>query len=76
MLIWVYYERWRLIKYFTGAFLHKIPGKMYPEEIFYTPKLVTDYLKSAIKTVLQIHKVKHKEDIFFTGEVEIEMACQ
>ena len=67
----------RLIKYFTGALLLKIHGKMYHEEIFYTPKLVTDYLKSAIKTVLQIHKVEHKEDIFFfTGEVEIEMACQ
>ena len=55
-----------------------IPGRMYPVEIFYTPKPVTDYLKSAIETVLQIHKAEPEGDIllFLTGEEEIEMACQ
>lgn len=42
----------RFQQYFTGAPLLDIPGRMYPVEIFYTPKPVTDYLKAAIETVM------------------------
>ena len=42
----------RFQQYFTGAPLLDIPGRMYPVEIFYTPKPVTDYLKAAIETIL------------------------
>ncbi len=42
----------RFQQYFTGAPLLDIPGSMYPVEIFYTPKPVTDYLKAAIETIL------------------------
>ena len=54
-----------------------IPGRMYPVEIFYTPKPVTDYLASALETVMKIHKEEPEGDIllFLTGEEEIESAC-
>jgi len=41
----------RFQNYFTGAPLLDVPGRMFPVEIFYTPKPETDYLAAAIKTV-------------------------
>ena len=54
-----------------------IPGRMYPVEIFYTPKPVTDYLASALEIVMKIHKEEPEGDIllFLTGEEEIENLC-
>jgi pre-mRNA-splicing factor ATP-dependent RNA helicase DHX15/PRP43 len=45
----------RFQDYFEGAPLLDIPGRMFPVEIFYTPKPETDYLVAAIRTVMQIH---------------------
>lgn len=68
----------RFQKYFTGAPLLDIPGRMYPVEILYTPKPVQDYLTASIDTVIKIHKEEAEGDIllFLTGEEEIEQACQ
>lgn len=68
----------RFQQYFDGAPLLDIPGRMYPVEIFYTPKPVTDYLASALETVMKIHKEEPEGDIllFLTGEEEIESTCQ
>lgn len=54
-----------------------VPGRMFPVDIFYTDKPVTDYLSSAIETVLKIHQDEAEGDIllFLTGEEEIENAC-
>lgn len=47
---------------------------MFPVEILYTPRPVTDYLSASIDTVVQIHKDEAAGDIllFLTGEEEIE----
>jgi len=67
----------RFQDYFEGAPLLDVPGRMYPVEIFYTPKPESDYLVASIKTVMQIHQHEAPGDIllFLTGEEEIEMAC-
>jgi len=63
-------------KYFDGAPLLNIPGRLHPVEIFYTPEPEKDYLEAAIRTVLQIHASEPAGDIllFLTGEEEIEGA--
>jgi pre-mRNA-splicing factor ATP-dependent RNA helicase DHX15/PRP43 len=65
-------------KYFEGAPMMKVPGRMYPVEIFYTPEPERDYLEAAIRTVVQIHMYEPPGDIlvFLTGEEEIEDACR
>ena len=67
----------RFQKYFSGAPLLDIPGRMFPVEVLYTPRPVTDYLKAAIDTVMTIHENEPEGDIlvFLTGEEEIEQAC-
>lgn len=40
----------RFQKYFEGAPLLDVPGRMYPVEIFYSAKPETDYLNAAIRT--------------------------
>lgn len=45
----------RFQKYFEGAPLLDVPGRMYPVEIFYTNKPESDYLQASIKTVVKIH---------------------
>ena len=42
----------RFQKYFEGAPLLDVPGRMYPVEIFYSSKPETDYLQAAIRTVI------------------------
>jgi len=65
-------------KYFSNAPLMKVPGRMFPVEIFYTPEPERDYLEAAIRTVVQIHLCEPAGDIllFLTGEQEIEDACK
>lgn len=65
-------------KFFEGAPLIKIPGRMHPVDIYYTPEPEKDYLEAAIRTVLQIHATEPPGDIllFLTGEQEIEDACR
>eukprot|EP01029_Cantina_marsupialis_P016210 TRINITY_DN3601_c1_g1_i1.p1 TRINITY_DN3601_c1_g1~~TRINITY_DN3601_c1_g1_i1.p1 ORF type:complete len:722 (+),score=268.55 TRINITY_DN3601_c1_g1_i1:58-2223(+) len=65
-------------KYYSGAPLSKVPGRLHPVEIFYTPEPERDYVEAAIRTVLQIHCSEAPGDIlvFLTGEQEIEEACK
>ncbi|MES1922620.1 hypothetical protein MHBO_004137 [Bonamia ostreae] len=65
-------------QYFDGAPLLKVPGRMHPVELFYTPNPEPDYFEAAIRTVLQIHICEPEGDIllFLTGEREIETACR
>lgn len=67
----------RFQQYFSGAPLIDVPGRMFPVEVMYTPRPVTDYLRASIETVVQIHKDEAPGDIllFLTGEEEIEQAC-
>ena len=64
-------------KYFEGAPLLKVPGRIFPVEIFYTPEPERDYLEASVRTVLQIHECEPPGDIllFLTGNEEIEDAC-
>ena len=68
----------RFQDYFEGAPLLDVPGRMFPVEMFYTPKPESDYLVAAVRTVMQIHTCEAEGDIllFLTGEEEIEQACQ
>lgn len=61
-------------KYFDGAPILNVPGRMHPVEIFYTPDPEQDYLEAALRTVMQIHMTEPSGDIllFLTGEEEIE----
>lgn len=65
-------------QYFDSAPLMKVPGRLHPVEIFYTPEPERDYLEAAIRTVVQIHLCEPEGDIliFLTGEQEIEDACK
>lgn len=65
-------------RYFNGAPLMKVPGRLHPVEIFYTPEPEKDYLEAAIRTCVQIHVAEPAGDIllFLTGEEEIETACE
>jgi len=61
-----------------SAPLLKVPGQMYPVEVFYTQEPEPDYVEAAIRTVLMIHRAEDPGDIlvFLTGEEEIEDACR
>jgi pre-mRNA-splicing factor ATP-dependent RNA helicase DHX15/PRP43 len=63
--------------YFLEAPLMRVPGRLYPVEIFYTQNPERDYLEAAIRTAVQIHSCEPPGDvlIFLTGEEEIEDAC-
>eukprot|EP00461_Guttulinopsis_vulgaris_P003092 UN03093 len=56
----------------------KVPGRLHPVEIFYTPEPEKDYLEAAIRTCVQIHVAEPAGDVllFLTGEEEIEQACE
>ena len=64
--------------YFVDAPLIKVPGRLFPVEIFYTQQPERDYLDAACRTVSQIHQYEGPGDIllFLTGEEEIEEACK
>lgn len=65
-------------EYFDGAPLLSVRGRMFPVEIFYSPKPENDYVEAAVRTVCQIHESEPEGDIlvFLTGEEEIEESCQ
>lgn len=60
--------------YFGDAPLLKVPGRMFPVEIIYSPEPEDDYVKAAIRTAVEIHRTQPPGDIliFLTGEEEIE----
>ena len=64
--------------YFEGSAPIKVPGRLHPVEIFYTPEAERDYVQAALRTVFQIHLNEAPGDIllFLTGEEEIEDACK
>lgn len=64
--------------YFDGAPLLSVPGRIFPVEVLYAPEPVTDYVDSAVKTVLEICRDHPPGDIlvFLTGEEEIEESCR
>ena len=45
----------KFTEYFDHAPLMKVPGRMHPVEVFYTPEPEADYMEAAMRTVLQIH---------------------
>ena len=61
-------------RYFNDAKILYIQGRQYPVQVFYTLTPQTDYLHSAITTVLQLHEESEDGDIlvFLTGREEIE----
>ena len=69
-------------KYFTqdGISINflSIHGRTYPVEIFYTQEPVSDYLRSAIDTVIKIHENLPYGDIlvFLTGQEEVEKVVE
>ena len=58
--------------------LFKVPGRTHPVEVFYTQEPEQDFVESAIRTVLMIHRAEDPGDIllFLTGEEQIEDACR
>lgn len=68
----------RFSGYFFNCNIFSIPGRTFPVEINYTRQQVTDYLDSALMTVLQIHLGEPEGDIllFLTGQEEIDFACE
>ena len=57
-------------KYFDGAPIFMIPGRMFPVDIYYTKAPEADYVDAAVVTCLQIH-VTQKLD----GDVRSGSAC-
>lgn len=65
-------------KFFDNAKVLQIPGSMFPVETFYYSHQVTDYMNTALNTVLNIHMREPDGDIllFLTGQEEIDRACE
>ncbi|OAY52006.1 probable pre-mRNA-splicing factor ATP-dependent RNA helicase DEAH5 [Manihot esculenta] len=64
--------------YFFNCNIFTIPGRSFPVEILYTKQPESDYLDTALTTVLQIHLTEPEGDIllFLTGQEEIDCACE
>jgi len=60
--------------FFPGSSMIKIPGRQFPVQLVYTETSQEDYLDSALKTAMQIHKYADEGDvlIFLPGQDEIE----
>lgn len=64
--------------YFDGAPLLSVPGRMFPVDIFYSPRPEDDYVEAAIRAVIRICHTEPAGDVllFLTGEEEIEESCR
>lgn len=64
--------------YFNECPIFTIPGRTFPVEVLYSREPESDYLDSALVTVMQIHLTEPKGDIllFLTGQEEIDTACE
>jgi ATP-dependent RNA helicase DHX8/PRP22 len=64
--------------YFNECPIFHIPGRTYPVEILYSREPESDYVDSALVTVLQIHITEPAGDIllFLTGRDEIDSSCE
>ena len=65
-------------KYFYSCPIFTIPGRMYPVETLYAKEPETDYMDTALITVMQIHLSEPPGDIllFLTGQEEVDAACE
>ncbi|KAK1867924.1 hypothetical protein I4F81_010421 [Pyropia yezoensis] len=65
-------------EYFTGAPLMKVPGRVFPVSIRYTPRPVDNYVDAAVEQVVKIVADQPPGDVlvFLTGEEEIDEACR
>jgi len=45
-------------KYFEDAPLLDIPGRLHPVEVLYTLEAENDYMEAAIRTTIQVRKLK------------------
>ncbi|KAK6853445.1 ATP-dependent RNA helicase DHX8/PRP22 [Apiospora arundinis] len=68
----------RFSSYFLECPIFTIPGRTFPVEILYSKEPESDYLDSALVTVMQIHLTEPPGDIlvFLTGQEEIDTACE
>lgn len=68
----------KFAKYFNNCPILQIPGRTFPVEILYTKEPETDYLASALDSVMQIHMLEGPGDIlvFLTGKEEIDTSCE
>ncbi|XP_072027781.1 LOW QUALITY PROTEIN: putative pre-mRNA-splicing factor ATP-dependent RNA helicase PRP1 [Amphiura filiformis] len=65
--------------YFDQASLLTVPSHTHPVEIIYTQEPQTDYIKAAVRTVLQIHTSEKGEGdilVFLTSQEEVERVCK
>jgi len=64
--------------HFEGAPLLSLPIRTHPVDIMYTQEMEKDYVKAAIRTVIQIHTTETEGDIllFLPTEDEIDNVCQ
>lgn len=65
-------------EYFAGAPLMKVPGRVFPVAIRYTPRPVDNYVDAAVEQVVKIVAEQPPGDVlvFLTGEEEIDEACR
>ncbi|KAJ2851034.1 DEAH-box ATP-dependent RNA helicase prp22 [Coemansia brasiliensis] len=65
-------------KYFNNCPIFTIPGRTFPVEVLFSREPETDYLDSALMTVMQIHLTEPPGDIllFLTGQEEIDTSCE
>ncbi|KAJ1643873.1 DEAH-box ATP-dependent RNA helicase prp22 [Coemansia erecta] len=65
-------------KYFHDCPIFSIPGRTYPVEVLFSREPETDYLDSALMTVMQIHLTEPPGDIllFLTGQEEVDTSCE
>ncbi|KAJ3359259.1 DEAH-box ATP-dependent RNA helicase prp22, partial [Kappamyces sp. JEL0680] len=68
----------RFSSFFFNCPILTIPGRTYPVEVLYAKEPESDYLDSALITVMQIHLSEPPGDIllFLTGQEEIDTACE
>lgn len=64
--------------YFNKCPIFSIPGRTFPVEIMYSREPESDYLDSALVTVMQIHLAEPPGDIllFLTGKEEIDTSAE
>jgi len=65
-------------RYFNHAPLLKVPGRLFPVQIFYTQEPERDYFEAAVRTCCQIHMLEPEGDVllFLTGAAEIDQAVR
>mmetsp|Transcript_12621 Transcript_12621/g.29020 ORF Transcript_12621/g.29020 Transcript_12621/m.29020 type:complete len:646 (-) Transcript_12621:1648-3585(-) len=65
-------------RFFLDCKIVRVPGRMYPVEVLYTPEPQPDFLDAAVVTCLQIHLEEPKGDIlcFLCGQDQIEDAAK